>query len=123
MKLNINTVQMQQQQITIDQIEKHYPKLFKGIRCLKNFEVQLHIDQSVRPVAQPHRRIPFHQQKKVKDELQLLLDQVIIERVNRPTPWISNIVTPLKPNEGQDLFGYAHGEHSKFSAPVTFNRR
>jgi len=29
----------------------------------------------------------------------MLLGQGIIERVNQPTPWISNIVTPLKPND------------------------
>jgi hypothetical protein len=97
-KLNINNVRLHEQ-VTIDNIEKQYPKLFEGIGCLKNFEVKLHIDESIKPVAQPHRRIPFHLQEKVKSEIQILLDQGIIERVNQPTPWISNIVTPLKPND------------------------
>lgn len=98
-KLNINSVQPTQQQISIDQIEKQYPKLFSGIGCLKDFEVKLHIDTYVKPVAQPHRRIPFHLQEKVKSEIKLLLDQGIIEQVRGPTPWLSNIVTPLKPND------------------------
>ena len=36
-------------------IEKQFPKLFQGIGQLKNFEVKLHIDPTVSPVAQPAR--------------------------------------------------------------------
>ena len=31
--------------------------------------MKLHIDESVKPTAQPHRRIPFHMRKKVKNRL------------------------------------------------------
>ena len=57
---------------------------------LKNFEVKLHIDQSVPPVAQPAQRIPFHLRKKVEAELDRLEEQGIIEKVDGPTPWIGS---------------------------------
>ena len=103
MKIYVNTLHSRYEQptTTIDALEKQYPHLFNGIGKFKNLEVNLHIDETVRPLAQPHRRVPFHLQKKVEDELQLLLEQDIIERAggDEPTPWISSVVTPLKPKD------------------------
>ena len=65
---------------------KHFPTVFEGIGKLKEFEVKLHIDDNVPPVAQRHRSIPFHQRQKVTAELHDLERNDIIERVNGPTP-------------------------------------
>ena len=43
---------------------EQYSSVFQGIGKLKNFEVKLHIDKTVPPVAQSARRIPFHLRKK-----------------------------------------------------------
>ena len=40
-----------------------YPSLFSGLGKMKDVEVKLHIDESVKPVHQSHNRIPFHQRK------------------------------------------------------------
>ena len=40
---------------------QNYPSLFSGLGRMKNVEVKLHIDETVRPVHQSHRHIPFHQ--------------------------------------------------------------
>jgi hypothetical protein len=66
---------------------------------LKGFQVELHIDKSIKPITQPHRRIPFHIRKKVEQELQYLDENDIIEKVERPTPWISPIVAGPKPKQ------------------------
>ena len=65
---------------------QNYSKLFEGIGKLKNAEVTLHIDESVPPVAQATRRIPFHMRKAVAKELINLEEQGIIEKVEGPTP-------------------------------------
>ena len=44
----------------MEKLTTEYPQVFQGIGKLKNYEVKLHIDTSVQPVAQPARRIPFH---------------------------------------------------------------
>ena len=79
-------------------LKQQYPNVFNGIGKMKNFEVKLHIDESVTPVAQPARRIPFHLRKKVSQELERLEQEGIIEKVEGPTPWISPLVAIPKKN-------------------------
>lgn len=46
-----------------------YPNLFKGIGKLKGYELDLHIDERVKPVAQPLRRLPFYLWDTVENKL------------------------------------------------------
>lgn len=75
-----------------EQLLNEYANLFEGIGTLKNFEVKLHIDESVPPVAQPPRRIPFHMRQKVSDALDKLERDGIIEKISDATPWVSPLV-------------------------------
>ncbi|XP_062614628.1 uncharacterized protein K02A2.6-like, partial [Saccostrea cucullata] len=80
-------------------IADRYPELFVGIGKLKDRTVRIHVDESVKPVAQRSRRTPFHLRPKVEAELQKLLVDDIIERVkDEPTLWISPIVCGPKKN-------------------------
>jgi len=70
-----------------------YKPLFTGVGVLKDFKLKLHIDDSVKPVAQSPRRIPFQLRQKVNAKLQELLDSDIIEEVPEgPTTWVSPLV-------------------------------
>ena len=61
--------------------------LFKGIGKLKDTTVKLHIDETVKPVAQKQRRTPFHLRDKVANEIEKLLKEDVIEKVeDTPTP-------------------------------------
>ena len=80
------------------QLASNYPKLFNVVGELKDFELKLHIDTCVPPVAQPPQRIPFHVRKQVSQELKRLENDGIIEDVKGPTPWISPLVVVPKPN-------------------------
>lgn len=80
-----------------------YPKLFKGIGRLKGKQAHLHIDDSIQPVAQQHRRIPFHIRKKVEEELNRLHKADIIEPVQGPTTWVSPIVVVAKPHNPDQI--------------------
>ena len=82
----------------IQEIIQEYQCVFQGEGKLKNTQVKLHIKDTVQPVIQPQRRIPYHLRKAVSKELEKLQDEDIIERVkDQPTPWISPIVcTPKK---------------------------
>ena len=64
---------------------------------LQGVHIKLHIDETVKPAKQTHRRIPFHVRRQVEAELQRLQDQDIIEQVTGPTPWVSPVVTAPKP--------------------------
>ena len=64
-----------------------YPNLFKGIGKLKDTQVKIHIDQSVKPEAKKPRRVPFHLRDKVEQEIERRLDEDIIGKVHGdPTP-------------------------------------
>ena len=66
-------------------------------------QIKVHVDPSVKPVAHPHRRIPFHIKKQVEAKLDELEKADIIERVEGPTPWISLIVAVPKPSSPDEI--------------------
>ena len=73
--------------------------MFKGVGKLKDIKVKIHIDRNVKPVAQRHVKTPFHLREKVGDEINKLLKEEIIEKVEgQPTPWISPIAAIPKKN-------------------------
>jgi hypothetical protein len=77
-----------------------YPNLFSGkVGKFKDTQVKLHIKPDIRPICQPHRRIPFHLRQKVEDEIQRMLEMDIIEPAKGPTPWVSPIVIVQKPGQ------------------------
>ena len=74
-----------------------YSALFHGIGLLKGYKLKLHIDDSVKPVAQHVRRIPLGLREKVDKKLDELLELDIIEGVPEgPTGWISPLVVVPK---------------------------
>ena len=80
-------------------IRGRYSALFNGVvkRLLKDCELKLHIDDSVKPVAQHVRRIPFGLREKVDKKLDELLELDIIEGVPEgPLGWISPFVVVPK---------------------------
>ena len=80
-----------------------YAKVFQGLGKLKDREIKFHIDESVVPVAQSPRRIPFHLRDKVEKELERLEKMDVIEPVNGATPWVSNLVVAPKANTLNDI--------------------
>jgi len=83
---------------------KKYPKMFKGVGKLNNFKLKLHVDETVEPVAQPQRRIPYSMRKAVERKIDELLELDIIEPVTGPTSWVSPPVVVPKPNSDDVRF-------------------
>ena len=81
-----------------DDIVQQYPECFNGLGKLKNFELKIHIDESVKPVAQATRRIPFGLRGKLEEKLDELVEKDVIETVEGPTPWVSPAVVIPKPS-------------------------
>ena len=80
-----------------------YHKVFHGLWKLKDREIKFHIDESVVPVAQSPRRILFHLRDQVAEELGRLEKLDVIEKVEGPTLWVSNLVVAPKPNNPKDI--------------------
>lgn len=78
-------------------IVDRFPKVFEGVGKLKDVSVKFHVDHSVPPVAQPVRRLPFGYREKVKQNLDNLLANDIIEPVEGVgTSWVSPLVCVMK---------------------------
>lgn len=75
----------------IDSGNKTFPKM-KGIK------LSIPVDKSVPPVIQPLRRCPIPLLEKVKLKIDELLEMDIIERVTKPTSWVSPLVPIIKEN-------------------------
>ena len=79
-------------------LKTKYPQVFTGLGKLKNFQLTLHVDESVNPIAQAMRRILFSRKQKVIDKLEELEALDVIEKVNGPTSWNNPLVAVEKSN-------------------------
>lgn len=75
-----------------------YPECVDGIGKLKDFQLKLHVDDNVTPVAQSMYRIPYSLRQKVSDNIDELENLDIIEKVNTPTQWVSPVIVVPKPD-------------------------
>ena len=80
-------------------IAKH-PRIFKGVGILRDYRVKHYFEQSVLPIAEPRRQIPFHLQAKFEREIRAMEEQGIIEEHHGPAPWVSNPVLTPKDDGG-----------------------
>jgi hypothetical protein len=60
--------------------------------------VHLDVEDDATPVVMPPRRVPIAIKPKLKQELKRLEDLGVIKKTDRPTQWVSNLVTVIKPN-------------------------
>ena len=81
--------------------KEEYKELFQGVGKLTNFQLKIHVDENVTPVAQPVRRIPYSIREGVEKKLDELLNLDIIEPVEGPTPWVSPVVCVPKHNSDE----------------------
>ena len=81
---------------TVKAIKDLYPNVFQGIGKNKYRQVKLAVDESVQPFVQPQCKILFAkrpQLEKIPDELE---SEDIVEKVESPTDWVSNLVLTPK---------------------------
>ena len=88
---------------TVPEFLSKFPNVTNGMGACKCDPVKVHVNPGIAPVAQPHRRIPFHVRKKVEEKIKELEEADIIERVDGPTPWISPIVVVPKPKKPDEI--------------------
>ena len=65
--------------------------------------MKLQVDESIKPVAEPPRRIPYHLRERVDEALKGMLENDVIEEQpnNVPTTWLSNLV--IAPKDDGDI--------------------
>ena len=60
---------------------------------LRNYQVKLYTDNSMKPVAVPPRSVPYNLKARVSDAIDMLREGVIEEHpINDPSSWVSFFV-------------------------------
>ena len=75
-----------------------FPEVFDGVGKLKDFQLQIHVDDSVQPVIQAQQRMAYQVRDKVAEKVDELLRMDIIEPVKGPSKWVSPLVAVPKAN-------------------------
>ena len=78
-------------------ILSQYSDCFDGIGCFRKPH-HITIDLAVPPFIHPPQRVPVSLQTQLKAELDNLVNQDIITKVDRPTDWVNSIVCVTKAN-------------------------
>ena len=86
------------EEVGVNVLKQEDKLCFEGLGKLKDFQLDIPIDESVKPVAQPVRRVPFSLRDKLEQKLNELVELDVIEKAEGPTPWISPVVVVPKPN-------------------------
>ena len=73
----------------------------------------LQANPTITPVAQAHRRIPFSVRPKLEAELEKLEADDVIERVEKPTSWVSPVVITPKRSSNEIRLNVDRGKQIK----------
>ena len=88
--------ELQVKQITTDELIKQYSDVFDRPLGTLPGEVHLEVDNSVKPVITPTRRVPTALKDELKEELIRYIEQEILTPVEEPVPWVSSLAVATK---------------------------
>ena len=82
---------------TMEDLKKLYPNSFNRLGSLKG-AYNIRIDPSVKPATHARRKVPIESKEAIDRELDYLIEEEIIMEQVEPTPWVSSVTFPRKPN-------------------------
>ena len=82
---------------TVEDLKKLYPNSFDRLGSLKG-AYNIRIDPSVKPAMHARRKVPIESKEAIDKELDYLIEEEIITEQVEPTPWVSSVTFPRKPN-------------------------
>ena len=81
-----------------DHIITQFSDVFQGLGCLAG-DYHIEVDPSVKPVQHLPQRVPLALKERLKAKIEDLEQRSIIKKVKDPTPWISSMVSVVKPDK------------------------
>ena len=76
---------------TKESIIREYPEVFKGLGCMDG-DYHIVIDETVKPVIHPPRKVPYSILGKLQEKLSQLEKSGVVRKVDKPTPWVNSLV-------------------------------
>ena len=80
----------------MEDLKKLYPNSFDRLDSLKG-AYNIRVDPTVKPATHARRKVPIESKEAIDKELDYLIEEIITEQVE-PTPWVSSVTFPRKPN-------------------------
>ena len=78
----------------MEDLKKLYPNSFDRLGSLKG-AYNIRVDPTVKPATHARRKVP---KEAIDKELDYLIEEEIITDQVEPTPWVSSVTFPMKPN-------------------------
>lgn len=78
-------------------LQNQYPDRFQGIGCFPG-ECDIVLEPDAEPVIHPARKFPIHLKDELKQELDRMESIDVIEKVSKPTDWVSSLTISRKSN-------------------------
>ena len=82
---------------TMEDLKKLYPNSFDRLGSLKG-AYNIRVDPTVKPATHARRKVPIELKEAIDRELDYLIEEEIIMEQVEPTPWVSSVTFPRKPN-------------------------
>ena len=82
---------------TVEDLKKLYPNSFDRLGSLKG-AYNIRVDPIVKPATHARRKVPIESKEAIDKELDYLIEEEIITEQVQPTPWVSSVTFPRKPN-------------------------
>ena len=73
-----------------------YPNSFDRLGSLKG-EYDIKVDATVPPVQHARRKVPIDSKAAIKEAIDYMVSEGILEPQIEPTPWVSYVTSPVKP--------------------------
>ena len=82
---------------TVEDLKELYPNSFDRLGSLKG-AYNIRVDPTVKPATHARRKVPIESKEAIDKELDYLIEKEIITEQVEPTPWVSSVTFPRKPN-------------------------
>ena len=81
---------------SVEDLLKLYPNSFDRLGSLKG-EYDIKVDPTVPPVQHARRKVPIESKAAIKEAIDYMVKQDILEPQIKPTPWVCSVTYPVKP--------------------------
>ena len=85
-----------------EKVLKEFADVFEGTGKLQG-KYHLELDENATPIVYPPWKVPVAIKERLRNELERLTKIDIIKPVSTPTPWVSSLVTVVKPGKFKDM--------------------
>ena len=82
---------------SVEDLIKLYPNSFDRLGSLKG-AYDIKVDPTVPPVQHARRKVPIESKQAIKEAIDYMVSEDILEQQLEPTPWVSSVTYPVKPS-------------------------